>query len=100
MDKINQSNDTETNKINEINEQLTKNNIMLLKFDTPDSKYDEYINSLNYKIVNITDTEIINFYDIDFLPTILIYKNKNLIDSIEGFLTKTQLLKKINYLIN
>ena len=55
--KINQNN--ETNKINEINEQLTKNNIMLLKFDTSDSKYDEYINSLNYKIVNITDTEIL-----------------------------------------
>ena len=75
-------------------------NIMLLKFDNIKSNYDQYIFKLNYKIINITDTDIINFYDISTLPTILIYKNKNLIDSIEGFLTKSSLLSKINLILN
>ena len=87
------------NNMNEIDNIIKTNNIMLLKFDNDESKYNEFINTLDFKIVNITDQEIINFYDIDVLPTILVYKNKNLIDSIKGFYTKTILIKKILNLI-
>ena len=72
------------------------NGINLVKFDEEISKYDGYINSLPYKITNITDSSIIEFYDIDTLPTIYIYKDKNLLNTIEGFLTKSELIKKIN----
>jgi len=81
-----------------------ENDFKIVKFDNINSKYNEYFvenfTILNSKVVNITDTEIINFYDIDILPTIYIYKNKNLLGTIEGFHTKTCLLKKINLLIN
>ena len=89
----------ETDKLNKIEDILKSNEIILLKFDNENSKYNEYFNSLEFKIVNITDEEIISFYEIDTLPTILIYKNNNLIDSIIGFNTKTELIKKILQLI-
>lgn len=82
-----------------IENMIKTNELIFIKFDTDDSKYNEFIDKLNFKIINITDKEIIDFYDIDTLPTILIYKNKNLIDSIIGFHTKTILLKKILNLI-
>ena len=73
---------------------------MILKFDKENSKYDEYIYNINnIKVINITDEEIMEFYDVNVVPTLLIYKNKNLIDSIEGFLTKTDLIKKLLRLI-
>lgn len=89
------SKNNKTTPINEI-DQINTNEIILLKFDNVISKYDQYIYSLDLKVINITDEEIINFYDIDVLPTILVYKNKNLIDSITGFYTKTLLFKKLN----
>lgn len=90
----------EDNKdIEDIENVIKTYEIILLKFDKKESKYNEFINSLDFKITNIIDKEIIQFYEIDTLPTILIYKNKNLIDSIKGFHTKSTLLKKINYLI-
>ena len=67
----------------------------LLKFDNKISKYDGYISTINYRVINITDPDIINFYDITTLPTICIYNNKNLIETIEGFVTKSELLKKL-----
>lgn len=81
--------------VNKIDSILNTNELMLLKFDKVNGKYDEYLESIDFKVVNITDLEIIEFYEIDVLPTILVYKNKNLIDSIEGFHTKSVLLKKI-----
>ncbi len=81
--------------MDEIDDIIKKHKLMLLKFDNEKSKYNEFIHDLNFNIVNITDEEIIDFYDIDILPTILIYKDKNLIDSIKGFHTKSILLKKI-----
>lgn len=86
--------------LDDIDNMIKKHEIMLLKFDNKESKYNEFINTLDFKIINITDSEIIEFYDIDILPTILIYKNKNLINSIEGFYTKTTLIKKINNIID
>lgn len=69
------------------------NNLMIVKFDNENSKYDNYINDIPYKIINIIDTEIIEFYDIESLPTLNVYKNKNLVSIIEGFKTKSELLK-------
>ncbi len=80
---------------------ITRNTgIYLLKFDTKIGKYDGYIDKINYRVVNITDSEIIEFYDIHFLPTICVYKDKNLLDVIEGFLPKSQLLQKLNTILN
>lgn len=93
-------NKLEYTDMDNIDELVKQNNIMLLKFDKVNSKYDEYIyNMNNIKVINITDEEIMEFYDINVVPTLLIYKNKNLIDSIEGFLTKTDLIKKLVRLI-
>lgn len=106
----------DTNENNEINYKIenqvenkieTNNNIMLLKFDNTISKYNEYFENLEnfenknliFKTVNITDPEIIEFYDIDTIPSILIYKNKNLIGTIEGYFAKTELIKKIKSII-
>lgn len=83
----------------DIDKFIKNNDVMLLKFDNENSKYDEYINNLNYKVINITDSEIIEFYEIEILPTIFIYKNSNLIDSITGFHSKSVLEKKINSIL-
>ena len=85
--------DVET--IDEIESHNKNNEVMLLKFDIKDSKYNQYFSSLELKVINITDKEIIDFYDINVLPTILVYKNKNLLDEIEGFYTKSILIKKV-----
>lgn len=81
--------------MDEIDDMIKSHELMLLKFDNTESKYNEFIDGLDFKVINITDEEIIDFYDIDVLPTILVYKDRNLIDSIKGFHTKTILLKKI-----
>lgn len=81
--------------IDEIESHTKNNEVMLLKFDSKDSKYNQYFSSLELKVINITDKDIIEFYDINVLPTILVYKNKNLLDEIEGFHTKSELIKKV-----
>lgn len=89
------------NKILDINDLsiieniINSDEIILLKFDNLDSNYNSYIYNIGLKIINITDKEIIDFYEIDILPTILVFKNKNLIDSIKGFHTKTSFIGKI-----
>lgn len=83
------------NDLSTIENIINNNEILLLKFDYEDSKYNNFINNIGFKLVNITDSEIINFYEIETLPSILVYKRKNLIDSIKGFHTKTSLIKKI-----
>lgn len=85
----------EVENVDEIEGHIKNDEVMLLKFDTKDSKYNEYFNSIGLKVINITDKEIIDFYDINVLPTILVYKNKNLLDEIEGFHTKSSLIKKV-----
>lgn len=81
--------------MDKIDDMIKSHELMLLKFDNIESKYNEFIDGLDFKVINITDEEIIDFYDIDVLPTILVYKDRNLIDSIKGFHTKTILIKKI-----
>jgi len=85
--------------MDEIDNIIKTRELMLLKFDNKESKYNEFIDGLSFKVINITDEEIIDFYDIDVLPTILVYKDRNLMDSIKGFHTKTVLLKKIMNII-
>lgn len=86
--------------VDDIENIIKTDEVMLLKFDNEISKYNDYFNSLELKVINIVDQEIINFYDIETLPTILIYKNKNLLDTIEGFYTKSILIKKILNIID
>lgn len=83
------------NNLSDIDDFIKTNEIILLKFDNNESKYDQYIYKLDIKIINITDNEIISFYDIDILPTVLVYKNNNLIESIKGYHSKTEFIKKI-----
>lgn len=85
----------DNDKTKEIEDYLSSE-LMLVKFDTQKSKYDNYISTLGYKIVNVTDEEIIEFYDIEVLPTIKVYKNKNLVETIEGFKTKFELVQILN----
>ena len=84
----------------DINEIIKDSTVVILKFDEENSRYNEFYDKItDYKTVNITDSTIIEFYDIDVLPTIYVYKNKNLLGTIEGFHPKTTLLKKINSLL-
>ena len=85
----------ETSKIDEIEGMLKSDDIFIVKFDSENSKYDNYINTLQIKVVNITDPDIIEFYDIDIIPTLALYKNKNLVEIINGFKPKTYVVNKI-----
>ena len=87
-------------EIKNIHQEIKNGEIVLLKFDDEDSKYDIFLRSINYKVINITDPEIIEFYDISVLPSIYVYRNKNLLNVIEGFHTKYVFLKKINDALN
>lgn len=91
--------DISNNKIEQINNQIKKNDFILVLFDTFNSKYLNYnLENNDYKLIHISDSEVINFYEIDILPTISVFHNKNLIHNIEGFKTKTELLKILNNL--
>ena len=86
--------------VNSIEADIKNNTVVILKFDEENSKYNEFYDKItDYKTVNITDSTIIEFYDIYVLPTIYVYKNKNLLGTIEGFHPKTTLLKKITSLL-
>jgi len=45
------------NNIDDIENILKTTEIMLLKFDNSKSNYDEFIDNLDFKVVNITDKE-------------------------------------------
>ena len=78
-----------------MNKLVTSDGIFLVKFDEDISKYNFYFDKLAIQYVNITEPEIIDFYGIDELPTIYVYKNKTVVNIIHGFFTKTELVKKI-----
>jgi thioredoxin 1 len=89
----------------EIDNTLNTNDIVLIKFSATwcDSckKYDHYINDLKVYVLNIDydlNEDLVEEYSISKLPTVLIYKNKNLMDKIEGFITKTEFVKKMSNL--
>lgn len=88
------------NSENSIEADIKNNTVLILKFDEENSRYNEFYDKItDYKTINMTDSTIIEFYDIDVLPTIYVYKNKNLLGTIEGFYLKTTLLKKITSLL-
>lgn len=81
---------------------IDTHNIVLLKF-TADwcercKKYEHYINDLNVYVLTIDydlNEDLVEEYEIQKLPTVLVYKNNNLVDKIEGFITKTEFIKKL-----
>lgn len=87
----------------EIEDMVKSNNVLLLKFTASwcDSckKYDHYINDLNVCVFSVDvglNEDLQDEYDINILPTVLIYKDNNLVDRIEGFITKSDFIKKLN----
>ena len=74
----------------------TTNNLFIVKFDKINSNYDLFIYNLNIKIINLTDEKIIEFYEINTLPTLIIYRNNTIIDILEGYYNKTKLLSIIS----
>ena len=87
----------------EIEYMVKSNNVLLLKFTASwcnsCKKYDHYINDLNVCVFSVDvglNEDLQEEYDITVLPTVLIYKNNNLIDRIEGFITKSDFIKKLN----
>ena len=47
--------------MDEIHDMVKTHELMLLKFDYKESKYNEFIDGLDFKVINITDEEIIDF---------------------------------------
>ena len=87
---------------NDITNVLNSYDIVLLKF-TADwcdncSKYEYFINDLNVYVQGVDydlNEDLVEEYEINKLPTVLIYKNKNLVDRIEGFIPKTEFIKRL-----
>lgn len=87
----------------DIDKAIKSHDILLLKFTASwcDSckKYEHYINDLNVGVFSVDiglNEDLQEEYDINVLPTVLIYKNNNLVDKIEGFITKSDFIKKLN----
>ena len=86
----------------DINTVLDSHDIVLLKF-TADwcescKKYEHFINDLSVYVQDIDynlNEDIAEEYEIQKLPTVLVYKNKNLVDRIEGFIPKTEFIKRL-----
>ena len=87
---------------NEIQTVIDTHDIVLLKF-TADwcescKKYEHYINDLSVHVQEIDydlNEDLVEEYEIQKLPTVVIFKNKNLVEKIEGFITKTEFVKKL-----
>lgn len=81
---------------------LDSHDIVLLKF-TADwcescKKYEHFINDLSVYVQEVDhdlNEDIVEEYEIQKLPTVLVYKNKNLVDRIEGFIPKTEFVKRL-----
>ena len=88
---------------NEIQTVIDTHDIVLLKF-TADwcescKKYEHYINDLSVHVQEIDynlNEDLVEEYEIQKLPTVIVYKNKNLVEKIEGFIAKTEFVKKLS----
>ena len=86
----------------DINTVLDSYDIVLLKFTAnwceSCKKYEHFINDLSVFVQEVDfdlNEDIVEEYEIQKLPTVLIYKNKNLVDRIEGFIPKTEFVKRL-----
>jgi thioredoxin 1 len=84
---------------------INNNNVVILKFTSEwcksCKKYDSYLDDLNIKIISISaddNEDLVEDYEITTLPTLLIYKEKNLMEKIEGFVPKTDFMTKLTNL--
>jgi hypothetical protein len=95
-------------KTDNIEDEINKNNIVILKFDNIQSKYNNYFHKIDLSelnlselnFINIVDDEIIDFYGITNLPSIFVYKQRNLMDFFEGYYTQSEFIKKIKYILS
>lgn len=86
---------------------IKKNKHVILKF-TADwcgecKKYESFIDNItiNSEIITIVEidydlnSDLIEEYEISKLPTLIYYRNNNLIKTIPKFLTKTELIREL-----
>ena len=89
----------------EIENVIKKNNVVILKF-TSDwcstcNKYNSYLNDLNIKVFSINidyNEDLVEDYEITNIPTLMIYKENNLMEKIIGFIPKTEFITKLTNL--
>ena len=81
---------------------IDSNNLVLLQFTADWCKscknYEYFINDLDVPVQKIDrdmNEDLIEEYEIQKLPTILVYKDKNLVDRIEQFIPKTEFVKRL-----
>jgi|TARA_B110000858_G_C17627926_1_gene392129 thioredoxin-related protein len=84
--------------MDDLENNIKTSEILLVLFDDETSKYLSY--NIPHKLIHISDNEIREFYDIDTVPTISVFKNKNLLANIIGFKSKTELLRSLNNILN
>lgn len=91
--------------IENIEDTVKTNKVVVLKFfaDWCNSckNYEYYLNDKDeqYKLINIDydlNCDIIEYYDIAVLPTLIIYIDGQYSEKITGFISKGNFLKKIN----
>lgn len=87
----------------EFDDFVKNNNYTIVKFtaDWCDScnNYNKYINTINWSVLEIDydmNEDLVESFEVKKLPTLIIYKNGINSGRIEGFLPKTELLKKLN----
>jgi thiol:disulfide interchange protein len=88
----------------EIETKIKNNNVVAIKFYSEWCKscrnYDYYLTNdqSDYELISVDydlNDDIIEYYDISILPTIIIYKFQQFSEKITGFITKTKFLEKI-----
>jgi len=86
----------------DIEDILSSNDVVLLKFsaDWCESckKYEHFINDVNVCVITVDfdlNDDLADDYEIVKLPTVLVFKNNNLVDRIEGFIPKTEFVKRL-----
>lgn len=89
-----------TNK--EIEDFTSNNPVAILKFTAnwceSCKKYDEYINDLYVNILSIDydlNEDLIEKFNVQKLPTMIIYHNGNFTGKIEKFMSKTEFITKL-----
>ena len=102
-DESNEQNYKLIKKTDNIEDEINKNNIVILKFDNIESKYNNYfhkfenrenLNKIDFSelnlsglnFINIVNDDIIDFYGITNLPSIFVYKQRNLMNFFELYM--------------